>query len=159
MTFTNASENLDPTVESIQRLNADDQLALLWFFYTDIKDKLRPGNAIDTGMDLANALIHQVQQLSADEQLQAQRDVVNRTDNQISRTYGSFSASAKLAFWYRLSQEIEQGTVVPVPANYKLPDEAQNLFDTFKSLDFEEQIALVRKAVFPMGTQPREGVI
>jgi len=42
--------------------------------------------------------------MSHDQQLQLQRDLINKADNEYTRMYGSMSDTTKLLFWYRLAQ-------------------------------------------------------
>jgi len=39
-----------------------------------------------------------------EQQLQLQRDLINKADSEYTRMYGSMSETTKLLFWYRLAQ-------------------------------------------------------
>ncbi|AFY30805.1 orange carotenoid protein N-terminal domain-containing protein [Calothrix sp. PCC 7507] len=160
MTYTQTS---DPTirehVQSWQRLHVDQQLALFWFIYTEIGKSITPAapGASTASPAIAEGLFNQVKELTHEQQLQVQRDLINKADTLISREYGSLGDTTKLLFWYQLGQGMESTTIVPVPADYRLSSEAEALFNKIKALPFEQQITLFRDYVAPMGAEAKAG--
>ncbi|WP_414517228.1 orange carotenoid protein N-terminal domain-containing protein [Nostoc sp. PCC 9305] len=160
MTYTQTN---DPTirehVQAWQQLNVDQQLALFWFIYKEMGGSITPAapGASTVSPEIAEGLFNQVKELSHEQQLQVQRDLINKVDTQISREYGSLGDTTKLLFWYRLSQGMENGTIIPVPGDYQLPSEAKALFGKIQGLDFEQQITLFRDYVSPMGAEAKSG--
>ncbi|MBF2004684.1 orange carotenoid protein N-terminal domain-containing protein [Chlorogloeopsis fritschii PCC 9212] len=160
MTFTQSNDpNIREHVQAFQNLPVDEQLALFWFIYKEMGDSITPAapGASTVSPEVAEGLFNQVKELSHEEQLQLQRDLINKADNQLAREYGSFSDTTKLLFWYRLAQGMENATIIPMPANYELSSQAQELFNKIKQLDFGQQITLFRDYVSPMGAQPKAG--
>lgn len=82
------------------------------------------------------------------------RDLVKKVSNPITRSYGILSLNTKLAFWYQLAKMIKEGTVVPVPANYKMTREVNIVLTALQRLDFSQQITVLRNAVVDMGVDP-----
>lgn len=160
MTFTQTS---DPTirehVQSWQKLDVDQQLGLFWFIYTEMGNSITPAapGASTVSPEIAEGLYNQVLALSPEQQLQIQRDLITKKDTQISRQYGSLGDTTKLLFWYRLSQGMDEGRVIPVPADFQLSSEASRLLDRIKELAFEQQITLFRDYVSPMGAEAKAG--
>ena len=140
-------------VKAFQSLNVDEQLGLFWFIYKEMGKSVTPAApaASTVSPEIAEGLFNQIKEKSHEEQLQYQRDLINKVDNEYTRMYGSMSDTTKLLFWYRLSQGMENGTIIPVPAEYQLPSQAQQLLNKIVSLDFEQQITLFRDYVSPMG--------
>ncbi len=140
-------------VKAFQSLNVDEQLGLFWFIYKEMGKSITPAApaASTVSPEIAEGLFNQIKEKSHEEQLQYQRDLINKVDNEYTRMYGSMSDTTKLLFWYRLSQGMENGTIIPVPAEYQLPSQAQELLNKIVSLDFEQQITLFRDYVSPMG--------
>lgn len=160
MTFTQSNdENLAQSVQAMQSLDVDDQLALFYFIYKEMGNSITPAapGASTVGTDIAEGLYNQVKDLSHDEQLQLQRDLINKADNQYTRMYGSMSDTTKLLFWYRLSQGMDSGTIIPMPSDYQLSSQSQELLNQVKGLGYEEQITLFRDYVSPMGAEPKQG--
>lgn len=160
MTFTQSSdETLNQYVKSFQSLDVDQQLALFYFLYKEMGDSITPAapGASTVSTEVAEGLFNQVKELSHEQQLQLQRDLINKADTVHTRMYGSMSDSTKLLFWYRLSQGMDSGTIIPMPSDYKLPSQAEELFNQIKELDFEQQITLFRDYVSPMGAEPKPG--
>ncbi|MBV9390073.1 MAG: Orange carotenoid protein [Chroococcidiopsidaceae cyanobacterium CP_BM_ER_R8_30] len=149
MTFA-TDDTTKSSVDKFQHFDVDTQLALLWFGYLDLKDKLTPANAA-SAQDTAGALFGQIKELSHEEQLQAQRDIAEKADTDISRAYSSLSSSGKLDIWLRLAQGMENGTIIPLPSDYKLPDETQEFVSEIKNLDFEQRLNFMRSVVIEMG--------
>jgi hypothetical protein len=160
MTYTQTS---DPTirecVQSWRKLNVDEQLGLFWFIYKEMGKDVTPAApaASTVSPEIAEGLFNQVKELSHEEQLQIQRDLINKADTQICREYGSLSDTTKLLFWYRLSHGMDGTIIIPVPAGYRLSSEAEKILKKVKELPFEQQINLFRDYVSPMGAEPKGG--
>ena len=153
MTFA-TDDTTKQSVEAFQRFDVDTQLGLLWFGHKDIKDKLNPANSA-SAQDTAGAVYDQIQQMSKEEQLQAQRDIAGKTDNDISRTYSALSSSGKLDLWLRLAQGMDEGSIIQVPSDYEPPSVTKEFVDSVTNLDFEQRINFMRSAVIAMGANPQ----
>ncbi len=160
MTYTQSNDpNIREHVQAFQNLPVDEQLALFWFIYKEMGDSITPAapNASTVSPEVAEGLFNQVKEFSHEEQLKFQRDLINKADTEYTRMYASMSDTTKLLFWYRLAQGMENATIVPMPANYELSSQAQELLNKIKQIDFEQQITLFRDYVSPMGAQPKAG--
>lgn len=153
MTFT-TDDITRQSLRTFQSFDADTQLALLWFGYLDIKDQLTPGNTYSSEQNAA-AIFDQIRALPHDQQLQAQRDIVSRAETPISRLYGSTSTSSQLEVWLRLAQGMEEGTIIPMPADYQLPEATHEFVEQIRQLGFEQRINFMRSAVIEMGVKER----
>ena len=151
MTFA-TDENTKQSLETFKRFDVDTQLAILWFGYLDLKDKLNPGNAA-SAQDTAEALYDRIKSMSSEEQLQAQRDIAGGTDSDISRSYSALSSSGRLDVWLRLGQGMDEGVIIQVPSDYQLPTETDEFVNQIKQLDFEQRINFMRSLVVEMGTK------
>ncbi|MEE3715841.1 orange carotenoid protein N-terminal domain-containing protein [Tumidithrix elongata RA019] len=137
-----------------KQLSADDQLAILWYAYTECGKSITPAAPGAARLQLAAGLIEKVKTMTYTEQLQFMRDLVNRVDTPDTRAYGVLSVNTKLGFWYVLAELMTQGIVVPVPSNYQMSQDVQRLLGTISSLDFGQQITILRSAVVAMGYDP-----
>lgn len=52
---------------------------------------------------------------------------------------------------------MDNGTIIPMPSDYKLSSQSEELFNQIKGIDFEQQITLFRDYVAPMGAEPAPG--
>lgn len=150
MTYT-TDDITKQALDRFQQFDADTQLALLWFGYLDIKDQLSPGT--QTAEEPARAIFDQIRNHSPEEQLQAQRDIVNRADSQYSTAYSALSSSGKLYLWLLLAQGMEEGSVIQVPDGYELPQETNEFVEMIQGLDFEQRLNFSRSAVVEMGAK------
>ncbi|MBH8552960.1 Orange carotenoid protein [Nostocaceae cyanobacterium CENA357] len=160
MTYTQTNDPaIRESVQSWQNLDVDQQLALFWFIYEEVGNSITPAapNASTVSPEIAEGLFNQVKELTHEEQLQIQRDLINKVDTQISREYGSLSDTTKLLFWYRLAQGMENSTIIPMPSDYQLSSEAETLFNNIKALPFDKQLNLFRDYVSPMGAEAKAG--
>ncbi|WP_035991421.1 orange carotenoid protein N-terminal domain-containing protein [Leptolyngbya sp. KIOST-1] len=151
MTYLTVDAVKEP-LNQFEKFDADTQLALLWYGYLDLKDQLQP-NPDSKVEGLGQTLYNQVVVLSKDDQLQAQRDIANRADTDISKGYGALSPSSKLEFWLLLAQGMESGEIINVPNDYSLPENTEGFVNQIKELDFEQRINFTRNAVTKMGLQ------
>ena len=155
MTYTTTNTAPD-LVKAFQGLDVDQQLALFYFIYKEMGGSVTPAapSASTVSPAIAEGLYNQVKGLSHDEQLQLQRDLITHKETTITREYGALSDTTKLLFWYLLAQGMDRGEVSPMPADYKLASEADELFGQIKGLSFEKQITFFRDLVSPMGVDP-----
>lgn len=142
------------TTALFQQLAVDDQLAVLWYAYTEIGRSITPAAPGVARLQLAEGLLNQIKQMSHAEQLEVMRDLATNADTQVSRSYGVLSVNTKLAFWYQLAEWMNQGFVVPMPPGYQLSAAGQAVLDQLKQLDMGQQITVLRKAVVNMGVDP-----
>lgn len=151
---TQQTDAVSATTAQIKRLSVDDQLALLWFSYTEIGRSITPAAPGAARLQLAEGLLNQIKQMSHAEQLLVMRDLATNANTQISRSYGLLSVNTKLAFWYQLAELMKDGFVVAVPAGYRMSRDAEKAFEALKQLDFGQQITVLRNAVVDMGVDP-----
>ncbi len=149
MTYT-VDESTRPALETFRRFDVDTQLGILWYGYLDIKDQLTPAPP-QSVESLAKAVFDKIQNLSHQEQLQAQRDIINGAASDISQAYNALSPNAKLDVWLLLAQGMENGTIIPVPSDYQLPSETDEFTAMIQNLDFEQRVNFMLSAVQRMG--------
>lgn len=152
MTFTTSNASTD-LAKAFKALDVDQQLALFYFIYKEMGSSITPAapGASTVSPEIAESLFNQVKGMSHQEQLQLQRDLIRGNNSLIAREYGALSDTTKLLFWYFLAQGMDEGTVSPMPPDYKLSSQAEQLFSQIKGLGFEQQITLFRNIVSPMG--------
>lgn len=151
------SSSYDQGKQALKGLSVDDQLGLLWVVYTKLGSSITPAAPGASGIEIAQGLFNQVKELPHQEQLQVQRDIAKKANTQISREYGSLSPETKLAFWYFLAQGMENGTIIPMPPDYQLPQAGKELLAQIEGLDFQQQIDFLRGAVLEMGAEAAPG--
>ncbi|MEH1836586.1 MAG: orange carotenoid protein N-terminal domain-containing protein [Nostoc sp.] len=149
MTYT-ANEATKPALESFKRFDVDTQLGLLWLGYLDLKEQLQPAPPERIEVP-AKAVFDQFLDLSHEEQLQAQRDIIKGAANNISQAYNALSANSRLDVWLLLAQGIEDGTITPVPSDYQPPAETDEFVALIKNLEFEERINFLLTLVQDLG--------
>lgn len=157
MTFTQAEGNTDKTLEQFRTLTVDQQLAVLWFMYTKMGKSITPAAPGTAETDIAEGIFKQIQELSQEEQLQVQRDILQKTSTEITREYGSLNDNTKLLVWYRLAQGMDEGSIIPMPENYEMSDTEKSVLAAVESLDFQQQITFLRNLVSPTGSDPKSG--
>lgn len=151
---TQVADVVPTTVESFKRLSAEDQLALIWFAYTEMGTSITVAAPGAASMILAEGLLEQIKQMPATAQTQVMCDLANHADTPICRSYASFSMNIKLGFWYQLGKWMEQGLVAPIPQGYKLSPEAAKVLQAIRDADSGQQITILRNMVVNMGFDP-----
>ena len=151
------SANIQPEMTTaFAALETDQKLALLWFIYKEMGKSITPAapGASTAAPTIAEGLFGQVAQMSHEEQLQIQRDLIERKNSLISREYGALSDTTKLLFWYLLAQGMDRTEIIPMPADYQLEDAANQCLMKLQQLEYSEQITVLRNLVTDMGTDP-----
>jgi Orange carotenoid protein, N-terminal/Nuclear transport factor 2 (NTF2) domain len=148
---TKVADAVPATVESCNQLSAEDQLALLWFAYTEMGVTITPAAMGAANMVFAEKTLTQIKQMSTGEQTQVMCDLVNHTDTPICRTYASFGTNVKLGFWYQLGEWMKQGIVAPIPEGYKLSTQASDVLQAIRQLEGGQQLSILQDIVVNMG--------
>ncbi|MEA5513193.1 orange carotenoid protein N-terminal domain-containing protein [Nodularia sp. UHCC 0506] len=149
------SENAVVTTTTLfKSLSVDDQLALLWYIYTEMGRSITPAAPGAARMQFAEGVLNQIKQMSHTQQLDVMRDLAAKRNTQISRSYGIWSVNTKLAFWFELSELMVQGLVAPMPSNYQPSRDVVQALEAIKQLDFGQQITVLRNTVVNMGVDP-----
>ena len=157
-TYTAAVNDTSTAINVFKQLGTDEQLALLWFVYKQMGHFITPAAPGSASPDIAGGLYNQVKALDQPQQLEAMRNIAQReSQSQISREYGSLSSNTRLAFWYYLAQGMDKGEIIPMPAEYELSQQGQDLLAALESMDFEEQITVLRNVANNMGSEPASG--
>ncbi|NEP02227.1 MAG: Orange carotenoid protein [Symploca sp. SIO2E9] len=142
------------TVTAVENLSTDQQLALLWVIYQALGSSITSVPPGPARLFLTGGLLLQIKQMSQLEQLRVMRELVIRVNTPITRQYGMFSEKTKLAFWSQLFEWMCTGEVIVLPNDYKLSPASEKIFKQIASLDFNEQIAVLRHIVVNMGIDP-----
>jgi Orange carotenoid protein, N-terminal len=155
MTYT-TSDTAPELLQSFQGLDVDQQLAVFYYIYKEMGGEVTPAapNASTVSPAIAEGLFGQVKELSHQEQLQIQRDLLTGKDSTITREYGALSDTTKLLFWFMLAQGMDTGDIIPMPGDYQLSSEGNQVLEQVKALDFQKQMTLFRDIVSPMGSEP-----
>jgi hypothetical protein len=148
---TQIADVVPATVESFSKLSAEDQLALLWFAYTEMGVTITPAAMSVANMVFAETTLNQIKQMPAREQTQVMCDLVNHTDTPICRTYSYFGTNVKLGFWYQLSEWMKQGIVASIPEGYKLSEKASDVLQAIRQLETGQQLNVLQDLVAKMG--------
>lgn len=148
------SNTVEGVTEQFQRLATDQKLGLLWFAYTELGKSLTAAAPGAARLQFAQGLLEQFKAMSYPEQMQAMRDIANKVNTPISRSYGVLTKNTKLAFWYILAELMAEGTVIPIPEYYRLDEKALQVLDNLTRLEFNQQITVMRNIVVDMGVDP-----
>ncbi|MCL1474730.1 orange carotenoid protein N-terminal domain-containing protein [Argonema antarcticum] len=151
---TQIASAVPDTTEAFNRLSVEDQLALLWYAYTELGRSITPAAPGAARLQLAEGILNQIKQMPAAQQTQTMSDLASRIDTPISRSYAGFSVNTKLAFWYELGEMMKKGFVAPIPPGYQISDDATTVLETIKKLDPGQQITVLRNTVLDMGFDP-----
>ncbi|GAB1537897.1 orange carotenoid protein N-terminal domain-containing protein [Scytonema sp. NUACC21] len=151
---TQPGDAVSSSIAVFKSLSVDDQLAVLWYAYTEMGRSITPAATGVARLQLAEGLLDRIKKMSHSEQLQVMRDLAAKRDTQVSRSYGILSNNTKLAFWYELSELMVKGFVVPMPGGYQLSRDGVKVLEELKQLDFGQQITVFRKVVADMGVDP-----
>ncbi|HEY9763169.1 MAG TPA: orange carotenoid protein N-terminal domain-containing protein [Trichocoleus sp.] len=136
--------------QGYDKLSTDDKLAFLYYVYEAMGASVTPAAPIAADPEIANPVIEAIYQQSAEEQLNAMRQIVNCEDTPISRAYGGLIVNAQLLVWYVWAEEMGN-RVVDIPGDYTPSQGVQQVLDQIQGLEFQEQISLLREMATHMG--------
>lgn len=154
---TLVADAVPTTIEAFDRLSVEDQLALLWYAYTEMGITITPAATGSASMVLAQPLLDRIKAMQPSEQTQVMTDLAIHNDTDICRSYTAFRVNTKLGFWYELGQMMKQGLVAPIPTGYQPSPDAAALLEAIKQLDAGQQITVLRNTVINMGYDPARG--
>ncbi|TVS03484.1 MAG: Red carotenoid-binding protein [Cyanobium sp. PLM2.Bin73] len=138
-------------------LNAEDQLALIWYAYLEMGKTITIAAPGAARMQFAEPVLNQIKAMDFTQQSQVMCDLANRVDTEIGRTYAFWSVNIKLGFWYKLGDWMDEGIVAPIPAGYQLSANAASVLASLRGLEAGQQITVLRNFVVDMGFDPGKG--
>ena len=143
-------------ISAFKGLSTDQKLALLWFIYKEVGKSITPAapGASTASPIIAEGLFKQVAEMSHEEQLQVQRDLIDYKNSLVSREYGALSNTTKLLFWYLLAQGMDRSEIIPMPEGYAMDTNMSQCLSQLQQLDHSEQITVLRDFVADMGVDP-----
>ncbi|RUS97022.1 hypothetical protein DSM106972_085720 [Dulcicalothrix desertica PCC 7102] len=153
---TLSADAVPATIARFAQLNAEDQLALIWFAYLEMGTTITIAAPGAANMQFAEATMNQIRKMDFREQSQVMCDLTNGADTPICRTYGTWSANIKLGFWYQLGKWMEEGIVAPIPEGYQLSANASAVLQAIRNLEPGQQITVLRNFVVDMGYDPNK---
>jgi hypothetical protein len=138
-------------------LNAEDQLALIWYAYLEMGKTITIAAPGAARMQFAEPVLNRIKAMSFTEQSQVMCDLANSADTEIGRTYANWSVNIKLGFWYQLGVWMDEGIVAPIPEGYQLSANAASVLASLRGLEGGQQITVLRNFVVDMGFDPSKG--
>jgi len=151
---TQVADAVPATIAMFDQLNIDDQLAFLWYAYTELGRTITPAAPGKANLQLMEGIFNQIKQMSHEEQTQLMRDLATNADTPISRSYAYFGVNAKLGFWWQLGEWMKEGIVAPMPASYQMSSQVKAVLEAVQQLDPGQQITVLRNTVVDMGFDP-----
>ncbi|MBE9138974.1 orange carotenoid-binding protein [Nodosilinea sp. LEGE 07088] len=148
---TLSADAVPATIARFSQLNAEDQLALIWFAYLEMGKAITIAAPGAASMQFAEPTLEEIRKMPFQQQSQVMCDLANRADTPIGRAYAAWSPNIKLGFWYRLGQWMEEGKVAPIPEGYKQSANAAAVLQAIRNLESGQQITVLRNAVVDMG--------
>lgn len=148
---TLSADAVPALIARFNQLNAEDQLAWIWFAYLEMGKSVTVAAPGAANMQFAENTLNEIRQMDFQQQSQVMCDLANHADTLICRTYATWTANIKLGFWYRLGQWMEDGSVAPIPEGYKLSANAAAVLQTLRGLESGQQITVLRNTVVDMG--------
>ncbi|MEM8502594.1 MAG: orange carotenoid protein N-terminal domain-containing protein [Cyanobacteria bacterium P01_D01_bin.1] len=133
--------------QQFDALSADEKLATLWYVYDGIGEERLENPDDNKESDSSSDLYNQIKGKSEEEQLQFMRDVLSGESNDLTNAYNNLSNTTKVALWYRLGQGMAEGSVIQVPSDYDLSDQAKQLVQSVNDINFEQSYIFVRDAI------------
>lgn len=146
-TTTEPRHGLANYVHKFKGCSADEKLAILWRIYNHIGGERIENPDDNKESDSSLALYNKLKGKSNDEQLQFMRDVVSNNSNDLTNEYSQLSETTQVAIWYRLAQGMSGGDVVPMPEDFTLSGEAQEVADNISAISFEQCYVFMRDAL------------
>lgn len=168
--MTSANTNHTQALKAFQHLDVNQQIAALAYLYTELGNSISfPSSGVTSSNEISQLVKH-VKDLRSENQLQFIRDVFS--SQQVGRKevaldphpskallelvpgstkdplshYQSLDPNARLAFWYRLAQELDRGAI-SAAATTQLSSGAQEIINNLKSLEVSQQVDFLRQIV------------
>ncbi|MFM7452795.1 MAG: orange carotenoid protein N-terminal domain-containing protein, partial [Cyanobium sp.] len=131
---TRSADVVPAITARFQLLNAEDQLALIWYAYLEMGSTITVAAPAAARMQFAERTLNDIKAMSFSEQSQLMCDLANRADTPIGRTYSQWSVNIKLGFWYQLGEWMAAGLVAPIPQGYQLSANASAVLNSLKEV-------------------------
>ena len=156
MTSTASAQSSVPSdisqeLPAFEALTTDEKLGLLWVLYDNMGEAVTPAAPGAGGVQFTQNLLNEVKDMEESAQMAFMRDLVEQKSTEQCEAYGAFSQDMKLAFWYELAEGMAAGDIISISDDYEMSGATAQVFSAVTTLDFEQQITLLRHAVIDMG--------
>lgn len=138
---------LNQPVAAFKNLNVNDRLVAMALIYTEVAGSITAATLKRNSPEVAKEFVHQIEQMSKEEQLLALRDLLTGAGSSpLTLEYQSLDTNSKLSMWYQLAQGM--GTAIAgIPNDYTVSAEVADFLNSLKSMDFEHLVSLLSSVV------------
>ena len=161
------NEAVKLAVEAFNSLVPVDRLGALALIYKEVASSI-PANSIISPSSDVSGLLSKIQEIPQDRQVDALQDILTAkkevTEEVVlnpnpakalgelitgggatvpTKEYTSLDAQSKLAFWYQVGQKFSSS----IPSDFTPSSQVTDLLNSFKSLDDEQRINVLKRAV------------
>lgn len=148
---TNVPSDISQELTAFEALTTDEKLGLLWVVYDNMGGSITPAAPGASGAQFTQNLLNEVKNMEESEQMAFMRDLVEQKSTEQCEAYSAFTEDTKLAFWYELAEGMAAGEIISVPDDYEMSGATAQVFSAITTLDFNQQITLLRHTVIDMG--------
>lgn len=148
---TNLPSDISQELTAFEALTTDEKLGLLWVVYDNMGGSITPAAPGASGAQFTQNLLNEVKNMEESEQMAFMRDLVEQKSTEQCEAYSAFTEDTKLAFWYELAEGMAAGEIISVPDDYEMSGATAQVFSAITTLDFNQQITLLRHTVIDMG--------
>lgn len=161
------NEAVKLAVDAFNSLSPVDRLGALALVYKELASSI-PANSIESPSSEVSGLLSKIQEIPQDRQIDALQDILTakkEVEGEVvldpnpskalselvtgggttvpTKEYTSLDAQSKLAFWYQVGQKFGSS----IPSDFSPSSEVTDLLNSFKSLDDEQRLNVLKRAV------------
>ncbi|MEO0457852.1 MAG: orange carotenoid protein N-terminal domain-containing protein [Cyanobacteria bacterium P01_A01_bin.114] len=146
MTTLQAS-NPKAVLERYTQLSVSEKLVFLWMTYQRVGQTIVPDAPSQAYSEVGHRFHQTFQQLGADSQEQAMRDILANRPTRFAGQYESLPSNCRLAFWFELAQTLSAKVNPPEVNPSQVSEAVQAALTELENLERDQQLEMLH-AIF-----------
>ncbi|MBD2256385.1 orange carotenoid protein N-terminal domain-containing protein [Pseudanabaena sp. FACHB-2040] len=149
MTAVELKTGFNQAITSFKQANADCKLAVLEHAYCNLRHAIASPAPAALFSQVVNHLIRQFQQVRREDRPETLKEILVGAETRFGREYSTLNINMRLAFWYRLSQDMDPALVDAAKNCRKNSSTAQEIIELIDEMDLNQQMHFLRQVLSP----------
>lgn len=132
-------------VAAYRQADANCKMAVLWHTYHNLRGAVASPAPAALFSQVVNHLIRQLQHVRREDRAEVLKEILNGSETRFGREYKSLNINMRLAFWYRLTQNLDPTLVGIAQTCQETAGVAREIIDLIDNMDLNQQMHFLRQ--------------
>lgn len=149
MTAVELKIGFNQAVASYRQADANCKMTVLWHTYHTLRGAIASPAPTALFSQVVNHLIRQLQHVRREDRSEVLKDILNGSETRFGREYSHLNINMRLAFWYRLTQNLDPALVGVAQSCQENAGAAKEIIELIDNMDLNQQMHFLRQILEP----------